>query len=59
MDQDTTNPVPDDTYHLTELIHIHSRLAKACLDGRAKKLLDAKDKIEDLILKMVSDMSYN
>ncbi len=49
-----TEPVGE-TYQLTELLFIHKQLIKT----NRPKMLYARDKIEDLILAMANDLTYD
>jgi len=50
----------DDTYDLSELLHIYNSLTKQFKEGPASvKMGQAADKLEDIICAMVNDMTYD
>ncbi len=55
MDNEGATEPVGETYQLTELIFIHRQLVKA----NRPKMAEARDKIEDLILAMTNDLTYD
>ncbi len=55
MDNEGATEPAGETYQLTELLYIHKQLVKA----NRPKMLVARDNIEDLILAMTNDLTYD
>jgi len=53
-EEGATAAVDDGTYCLQELIYIHSQLVKS----DRPKMLEARDKLEEIISAMINEMTY-
>ncbi len=55
LDNEGATEPAGETYQLTELLFIHKQLVKA----NRPKMTEARDKIENLILAMTNDLTYD